>query len=180
MRKALSIIFLGVTIISFAQGEGNNPKDNLDLSDKWSLALAILSFIISVLTFFFARYQEWKSARGAVIKALQGEKEAVAYVAYKVKSRRWDKRIKDEDFRKDVIAALCLAWSLEGADRPKAIVFDTLREMQSQKFGGEIQEVLKNLHRQFTQYRDTFRPKDFDHRITNVENLMTALEKPIR
>ena len=110
------------------------------------------------------------------MKAFQGEKEAVAYVAYKVRNKRWNARFQRKKFRQDVITALCLAWSLESADRAKAIIFDTLVAIKDQGFKQDIQDVLQNMRRQFIEYNNRFAPERFIQRVTSIEKLMTELE----
>ena len=177
MRVLISLAFLISTYISFGQeNTGDLPGYQLKLSDKISIIISSFALVISALTFFFAWYQDWKSARGEVIKAFQGEKEAVAYIAYKVRSKRWNRRFEHKKFRQEVITALCLAWSLESADRAKAIIFDTLKEVKTQGFINDIQAVLQKMHLQFINYKKSFQPSKFDHRITDLEALMKELE----
>ncbi len=177
MKYSITLTFLLVCYSAFAQGStSNNAADSMGLADKLSIAISSFALAISATAFFFARHQESKTARGAVIKAFQGEKEAVAYVAYKVRSKRWNTRFRRKRFRQDVTTSLCLAWSLESADRAKAIIFDTLKEIKKQGFEDDIRDVLQKMHQQFIQYRDRFYPNNFNHRIQDLESLMAELE----
>jgi hypothetical protein len=148
----------------------------MELKDPIALLISLLAVGISAATFFYARIQEWRSGQASIIKALQGEKEAVAYVAYKVRSRRWDKRFQGKKFRQDIISALCLAWSLESSDRAKALIFDTLKKIIELGFKNEICPVLNDLYRQFTEYKQSFNPCKFEKRIEEVKSLMQELQ----
>lgn len=144
-------------------------------ADRVSVVISSLALLVSVLTFAWARLQERAAAQAAVIKALQGEKETIAYVAYKVCDGAWRKQLSRGDFRKDLIAALCLAFLLEGADRAKALVFSALVELKRLNYGSTIEASLIKLHQQITSYRSKFKPTDFDKRVKALEELMRQL-----
>ena len=59
--------------------------------------------------------------------ALQGEKEAIANVAYKVAQRDWDKKLGKPHFCENVITALSMAVVLESSDRAKAYVVAAMK-----------------------------------------------------
>ena len=83
--------------------------------DILTLIIAFSAFILSVINFYISRQQESKTRKDSVIKALQGEKESVAYVAYKIINDEWKKELKEGKFRDDVITSLCLSWALESS-----------------------------------------------------------------
>ena len=58
------------------------------------------------------------------VKALQGEKEAVAYVAYQVREIGLPD---DEEHRSELLASLCLAAIFTKSDRTRALVLSALR-----------------------------------------------------
>lgn len=147
-------------------------------ADRVSIAISLLALLISVLTFVWARIQERAAAQAAVIKALQGEKETIAYIAYKICDGAWRKQLNRELFRKDLIAALCLAFLLEGADRAKALVFSALVELKrlDVDYHSDIKRSLTKLHQQITSYRSEFKPSNFDKRVKALEELMRQLD----
>jgi hypothetical protein len=169
------------------------------MKDLITILLSIFALLISSATFIYARIQERRVARESIIKALQGEKEAVAYIAFKVQSERWPSRDKkpekkgavariadtvrsrlgrsrEEKFRKDVITALCLAWSLEGADRPKALIFEALKKIIERGYEPEVTTILQDVLRQYNTYQTSFSPSEFVERILAVKSLMKVLK----
>lgn len=145
----------------------------METKDKITIIISLLALVVSVAGFIYTRYQEWRTARGAIIKAFQGEKEAVAYVAYQVRNKRWKSRFKSRNkFRNDVITALCLAWSLERSDRAKALVFDSLKNLVKQNYIKDISRIVLDIYGQYKKYQNTFHPKGFEERIVEMEKLM--------
>ena len=140
-----------------------------------SVAISTAALLVSGATFAWARFQERSATRSARVKALQGDKEAIAYVAYQIRRHAWDRHLQSPSFRNDIVTALCLAFLLEGADRAKALVFSALRELQQSGLGESITPVLSHLHSEMSVYQLRFHPHDFDRRITTLERLMQAL-----
>lgn len=149
-------------------------------ADRVSIAISSLALLVSILTFIWARLQERAAAQAAVIRALQGEKETIAYIAYKICNGAWRRQLKRPNFNKDLIAALCLAFLLEGADRAKALVFSALVELKGLNYHSEIKLSLTKLHQQITGYRSKFKPPDFDKRVKALEELMRQLDVPFQ
>jgi len=149
----------------------------MELKDKVTLIISTLAFTLSAANFAYSRFQESKASRDSLVKALQGEKEAVAYVAYKVRSEKWHQKFKrKDDFRKDVITALCLAWSLESSDRTKSLIFDALSKMASLGYKNDVSATLLDIQEQFTNYNDQFKPTNFKERLNTVKKLMDQLD----
>jgi hypothetical protein len=147
----------------------------LESKDALSITISFAALCFSLVSFFYARIQEWRASRTSVIKALQGEKEAVAYVAYQVETGRWDERLKKSKFRKDLITALCLAFAVEGADRAKALVFAALHHLKGLNYSNEIAPVLLALHNHFVVYKKDVNPSDFDKRVRSIEAVLKSL-----
>jgi hypothetical protein len=145
--------------------------------DIFTLTLSSCAFLISLLNFLLPKYQDWKTGQGSIIKALYGDEQAVAYIAYKVKNYRWTKRFVRVNTRKDIIAALCLGWTLESTDRTKALIYDSLREIKEQGFEGEISHALQDILRRFNQYHAVFNPTHFCERMEGIKKLLEEIQK---
>lgn len=121
--------------------------------------------------------RERASARDARIKALQGEKDAVAYVAYKVQLGDWNRYLRNERFRNEAITALCLAFVFQKSDRAKTLVYSALTSLR-RTYRGSIVKVLGRLEGEMLMYRAAFRPdKDFDDHLATVRELTKKLSE---
>jgi hypothetical protein len=152
-----------------------DTTNNLATKDVVTLIIAALALLVSAATFFWSRYQEWSSNREAMIKALQGEKEAIAYVAYQITSG--DKEFKNEKLRKKVVTALCLAFAMEGADRAKSLLFAAIKKLDGTEHE-EIKKILPDISENMKIYQDKFNPNDFEKRVKAVDILMKELKIP--
>jgi|SRR5215204_5780657 len=93
-----------------------------DAKDLLIVITSLSALLISLASFIWARLQERKAEQSDLVRAFQGDKEAVSYVAYRMDSGAWDSKIERKgEFRQELIAALCLAFTMQGADRTKAL-----------------------------------------------------------
>jgi hypothetical protein len=135
---------------------------------------SIIAVVLSVVAFVLSLRRERRASQESIIKALQGDKEAVMYVAYKATGTKWRNRLQNETFREDVVTAMGLAWVADSSDRPRALIYAALRHIATDH-KDSVRRVLKTLITEFTAYRDRFLPSDFQHRIDNIQALYEAL-----
>src|SRR5215211_1272610 len=90
--------------------------------DVVTAIIAAYAALVATLNFAWPRLQERRARRSAVFRALQGEREAIAEVGYRVTKNEWDAAMRRPKFRNKLIAALSMAFVLEGSDRAKAYV----------------------------------------------------------
>jgi hypothetical protein len=95
--------------------------------------------------------EERRTRHNEIVKALQGEKEPVAYVAFKVRKGGLPN---DKERRAQLLTALYLAILFQHADRTRALVFSALRDSYHNKHGEEVMETLRRLKRDFTRYKE--------------------------
>ncbi len=157
-----------------------NPPDpnGLYTKDYITFAFAFLAFVISLINLLLPQLRDRLAKRSEMLKALRGERQAIADVAEKVARDEYRKRLKaDAAFRTDLVKALCMAYAVEGADRAKAFVFAALRHLKSDKdCMTEIASQLTNLEQKFSIYDAQFHPKDFkEKRLRPLQSLMTSL-----
>jgi hypothetical protein len=136
----------------------------------------LLAVFIPLVAYLTAQYKDWRSAQGTLNKAFQGENDAVVYMTHKVQHNEWKRRMKRAPgFRREVITALCLAWSVQRLDYIKALLFDALLCVGQQGYGDETQLVLDKLLRQYQQYHAQFQAAQFTGVIESMEQLKAAL-----
>lgn len=150
-----------------------------DLLTKDNVTAFIAAYAALVATFNFAwpRIQEWKDARAAIFKALQGEKESIAEVAHKVTQEAWDKQLSKDKFRNRLIAALSMAFIFESSDRSKAYVIDALQHIANinSTYKCEIVESLDGIERIFTKYVNLMSDRKFEQeRIVPLRTVIKA------
>jgi hypothetical protein len=124
-------------------------KNVMDTGDWIALAALVLSLVSLAITL----YERMRSEQESIIKALQGEKENVAFTALKVSNKQWPNSPFSSGYKDEVIASLCLAWVMEGSDKARALVLSALKELNSDVSNQrKINEVLKVIENQFTDY----------------------------
>ncbi|MEV2227896.1 hypothetical protein AB0H69_04805 [Streptomyces phaeochromogenes] len=112
--------------------------------------IAIAAVGISLATLTLRHFDRRQDRKDSVIKALQGEKEAVAYQAYLVTVNGWPSRRSD---RTDLRNALCLAGVFGSSDRTRALVHQALRKHPQDEIA-EVRNVLDHLEEIFDMYDD--------------------------
>jgi hypothetical protein len=136
---------------------------------------SIIAVILSLIAFILSLRRERRASQESIIKALQGDKEAVMYVAYKATSPKWRKRLQNATFREDVTTAMGLAWVADSSDRSRALVFAALRQFVAADYGDSVRSVLATLFNEFTAYKRQFSPSDFQKRIDGIQEIYRAL-----
>lgn len=136
----------------------------------------LLAVLVPLVAYLTAQYKDWRSAQGTLNKAFQGDNDAVVYMTHKVQHNEWKRRMKRAPgFRREVITALCLAWSVQRLDYIKALLYDALLCVGQQGYGDETQFVLDKLLRQYHQYHERFQAAQFTGVIESMEELKVAL-----
>ncbi len=149
--------------------------------DYITFEFAALALVISLANLLLPQLRERLAKRSEMLKALRGERQAIADVAEKVAQGEYHKRLKtDATFRTDLIKALCMAYAVEGADRAKAFVFSALHHLKSDKdCMTEITSQLTKLEQSFSTYDTQIHPKDFkEKRLLPLQSLMASLGIP--
>ena len=95
--------------------------------DQARTIFAGLAVLISIVSLVVTLREKRREKRQSVVKALQGERESVAFVAYRLYQKP---ELLHGSTADETIAALCLAWMFESSDRARAIVLAALRALQ--------------------------------------------------
>ncbi|MCC3158514.1 hypothetical protein LJ737_14785 [Hymenobacter sp. 15J16-1T3B] len=173
MKRLFAFPFLFVSAAGFGQSLAAPETTGWALFRSYAPLLAVL---IPLVTYLTAQYKDWRSAQGTLNKAFQGENDAVVYMTHKVQHNEWKRRMKRAPgFRREVITALCLAWSVQRLDYIKALIFDALLCVGQQGYADETQFVLDKLLRQYHQYHERFAAAQFSGVIDGMEQLKVAL-----
>jgi hypothetical protein len=117
-----------------------------------------------------------------MVRALQGEKESVAYVAVQVREEGLPD---DKERRAQLLTALYLAILFQKSDRTRALVFSALRHSYYKKHREEVMEMLKRLTVDFTRYQKHLSAGgaftiNIDKYIRKLKVLEKAFEKDLR
>ena len=144
-------------------------------ADAWSAVIAGVALIVAVATAVWTIRRERVADRTARLNALQGEKEAVAYVAQQIRSKVWQKELRSRRFRQEIVAALCLAFVMKGQDRVKALVLAALRVLIDDHHKRDVETVLLRLYADMLRYQEEFKPEKFDKRLETLRRLASCL-----
>ena len=152
------------------------PSADQSAWERVRIYTPLLAVLVPLVAYLTAQYKDWRSAQGTLNKAFQGDNDAVVYMTHKVQHNEWKRRMKRAPgFRREVITALCLAWSVQRLDYIKALLYDALLCVGQQGYADETQFVLDKLLRQYHQYHARFAAAEFTGVIESMEQLKVAL-----
>ena len=110
--------------------------------------IAGIAALVALGSFWISVRDRRRQQHEALLSALQGEKEAVAFVAFQLRNRNWGRWSNE---RKEILSALVVAWIFENSDRARAMVFSALSEV-SRKYPGEVEEAVDDIEKQLENY----------------------------
>ena len=109
----------------------------------------------------------------ALLDALQGEKEAVGFMALQLV--RQPKLVTDEN-RFRLFSALCLAFVFESSSRARALVLEALRSFSKDEGAyTEITELLEGIDRDFKAYESALGPGELTDYYPRIRKLKACL-----
>ena len=133
-------------------------------------ALTAAAVAISIISLFISLREKERERRQSVVRALQGEREAVAFVAYRLHQNPDSLHADTAD---QVVAALCLAWMFESSDRARAIVLAALRALRPSQ-AARIDQAMDDLQNIAANYAAT-PDADISKGVLRLKQLRTAL-----
>jgi hypothetical protein len=108
-------------------------------SDYIAAVAAVISLVALFLTWFAYRAAQ----HAETLKALQGERESIAFAAYSIGRGRVPR---SKNQRQDLIRSLCLAAMFESSDRSRALIYEALIKLTTQH-ADEIWPIVDDLDR---------------------------------
>lgn len=130
--------------------------------------IATLAAFISLVSFAFSYYQYRRAKHDEMIRALQGEKEAVAYIAYQLSQGKLPKNTK---LRAEILMSLCLAAVFERSDRSRTLIYAALKNLQ-ELHSDEVVAKIAYIESNFNQFRGIV---DLDRGLRRLRSLKQAL-----
>ncbi len=133
-----------------------------------SNTIASVAVVISLGSFALTYLQVRRARHNSMIRALQGDKEAVGFIAYKLSKGKikWLARRRSE-----VLEALCLATIFEGSDQSLALIYDALSSLK-RECNEEINATIHTIENRFDNYRELV---DLDRGMRRLDLLKKAL-----
>jgi hypothetical protein len=92
-------------------------------SEGAKTAIAAVAVVISSTSLVITRREQ----RRSIVKALQGERESIALIAYRLYQ---EPESLHQDVANETVNALCMAWLFESSDRARAMVLAALRALK--------------------------------------------------
>jgi hypothetical protein len=137
---------------------------------KTSDTISVLAAVIALASLVFSFLQYVHAQHNELLRALQGDKESVAYVAYRLgrgKVPRSKRR------RIEILTSLVLAAIFTNSDRTRALVHTAARELQS-RFPDEVLKIIEEIENDFDRYSDQAGLEKSGRK--HLEELKSALE----
>lgn len=116
-----------------------------DSYESLKIAISVMALTISMFSLIVAQLASRRAKRAEDIKALLGEKEAVAFAGLRLLR---DGLPKNDKQRELVIPALVQACLFEGSDRARALLYMVI-ERNRPKYGKEIKAAVEGLSHAF-------------------------------
>jgi hypothetical protein len=132
--------------------------------------IATIAAVISLGSLLFSWLVYRQAQHADVLRALQGEKEGVGYMAFSLSEGRlpWNTRR-----RRDILKSLCLAAVFEGSDRSRALVYGALRR-HAAEHRKEVDEIVSSVENRFSDMRNL---ADLERGQRRLEALQAALAR---
>lgn len=102
------------------------------------------------------------------IQALQGEKQAVAYVAFQV-SKGQIPRAKWR--REEVLQSLCLAAVYEKSGRSRVMIYSALQQAKG-KYSQEVHDAVRSIDKRFEEFRGITDLSKADKRLAELKSAL--------
>ena len=116
-----------------------NPSD---IIATVAASIAFASFVLTLLNRRAVRH-------ATTLQALQGEKEAVAYVAFQVSKGQIPRRKKK---REEILQSLCLAAVYEKSGRSRVMIYSALQQAAG-AYSQEVSDAVKSIEKRFDDFR---------------------------
>ena len=150
---------------------------NWQSKDAVTAFIATHAALVATLNFAWPRLQEWRARRSAVFRALQGEREAIAEVGYRVTKSEWDSVMRHPTFRNKLTAALSMAFVLEGSDRAKAYVVAAFDHLVSCGYREDVLRALQEVQHVYRHYDAVVDDRDFrEKRLKKLDSVIESLQ----
>ena len=118
--------------------------------DEVSAWMAIAAVLVSLVALGYSYQQSKAAEHNEILKALQGEKESVGFMALQLIQ---DPKLTTSANRERLYAALCLAFVFESADRARALVLRALQKSaQNTQDRDTIIAIIKDVRTNFINY----------------------------
>lgn len=114
-------------------------------SDKIAIAAACIALGSFCFTWFVYR----QTQHADMLRALQGQKEAVGYMAFTLSEGRLPWRAQR---RRELLKSLCLAAVFTGSGRSRVLVYEALRR-HSRHHREEVQAIVTSIEAHFAEMR---------------------------
>jgi hypothetical protein len=138
--------------------------------------IATSALIVSLFALGFSYVQWRRLTQEAFIKALQGEKASVAYVASWIAQNGVPL---SKAYRSQLLTALCLAAVFEPSDRSRALLFAALRRYREKHYG-ELEKNLDTIEEHFKNSEEILDLKRGNSRLIVVREALNIKKPPTK
>lgn len=112
------------------------------------MIVSLITVGVALLSLFLTILDKRRQKHEALISALQGEEEAVAFVAFQLRHRKWGRRRAE---RLELLSALVVAWIFEHSDRAQAMIHSAVKAVQAEH-DDDVVCTIGDIRKQLTNY----------------------------
>lgn len=135
-----------------------------EISDFIALIAVLVAFVSLILSLLHRRQVQ----HATTLEALQGDKEAVAYIAYEVSKAKIPRSKK---MREEILEALCLAVIYQKSGRSRVMIYSALNEV-AKKHNGEVQDAVTSIEKRFHEFRGITDVSTADKRLGELRSAL--------
>jgi hypothetical protein len=140
-----------------------------EVSDMIALVAVGVAFASLILSLLHRRQVQ----HATTLEALQGDKEAVAYIAFEVSKAKIPKSKKR---REEILESLCLAVIYQKSGRSRVMIYSALKEV-SKKYNSDVKDAVNSIEERFDEFRGTTDLSTADKRLSELRSALGMPKK---
>lgn len=132
-----------------------------DIISLFAVSVAVASLILSLL-------HRRQVQHATTLEALQGDKEAVAYIAFEVSKAKIPS---SKRRREEVLEALCLAVIYQKSGRSRVMIYSALKEVLKMH-KREVHDAIESIEKRFDEFRGITDLSTADNRLSELKSAL--------
>ena len=132
--------------------------------------IAAVAVVIATLSFAFSFIQYLRAKHEDIIRALQGNKETVGYIAFKLSEGEFPRRAKR---RKEILMSLCLAAIYESSGRSRTLLYRALKKSM-ERYSSEVAAIIADIEKHFEVYVEVSKLEKATKRLQQLKIALLA------
>jgi len=135
--------------------------------------VAIIALIISLVSLALTLLNQSRVRLETIIDGLRGDRRSVTFSALQI---RLAGLLKQDQFRKSIIASLLLSWNFETSDRARAAVIAALINAKKM-YGNDFEDSVSDLKDMFSNYEQIVEAGDISRGKGRLDDVLNSIKK---